>query len=163
MPFIVRWPGVVKPGSVCGQLVHHADLIATIAEVLGTALPDNAGEDSFSLLPLLKGEDKPVREHAVSCAANGVPAVRSGPWKVLLGSGAGGFNKDRGEDGVQLYNLAADLGERKNLAAEQPERVTQIQALFEKLITDGRSTPGAKQKNDVRVRRFPRPVVPAKR
>lgn len=163
VPFIVRWPGVVKPGSVCGQLVHHADLIATIAEVLETRLPENAGEDSFSLLPLLKGEDKPVREHAVSCAANGVPAVRSGPWKVLLGSGAGGFNKDRGEDGVQLYNLAADLGERKNLAAEQPERVTQMQALLEKLITDGRSTPGAKQKNDVRVSRFPRPVVPAER
>ena len=155
VPFVVRWPGVVKPGSVCGQLVHQTDLVATLAEILGAKLPENAGEDSFSLLPLFKGEDKPVREHAVSCAMNGVPALRQGPWKLLLASGTGGFKQDRGPQGVQLYNLADDLGERNNRAAEQPERVAQMRTLLEKLITDGRSTPGAKQKNDVRVRRFP--------
>lgn len=156
VPFLVRWPGVVEPGSVCGQLVHQADLMATIAEILGAKLPDGAGEDSFSLLPLLRGEDRPVREHAVSCAMNGVPALRSGPWKLLLGSGSGGFNNDRSEQGVQLYNLAEDVGETKNLAAEQPDRVARMRALMEKLIADGRSTPGAPQKNDVEVRRFPR-------
>jgi arylsulfatase A-like enzyme len=156
VPFVVRWPGVVKPGSVCGQLVHQADLLATLAEILGARLPEDAGEDSFSLRPLFRGDDRPVREHAVSCAMNGVPALRHGPWKLLLGPGAAGFNKDRGEEGVQLYNLADDLGERKNLAAAQPERVAQMRALMERLIADGRSTPGAKQKNDVEVRRFPR-------
>jgi arylsulfatase A-like enzyme len=162
VPFVIRWPGVVKPGSVCSQLVHQADLMATVAGILGTTLPGNAGEDSFSLLPLLRGEDKPVREHAVSCAMNGVPALRSGPWKLLLGSGSAGFNKDRGEQGVQLYNLAEDLGERKNLASAQPDRVVQMRALLERLITDGRSTPGARQKNDVRVGRFPRDPAPPK-
>jgi len=53
--FTVRWPGVVKPGTACKQLVHHADVMATIADILGTQIPDNAGEDSYSLLPLLKG------------------------------------------------------------------------------------------------------------
>ena len=61
---------MVKPGGVCGQLVHQADILRTLADILGTKLPDNAGEDSFSLLPLLKGEDQPVRENAVSCAAS---------------------------------------------------------------------------------------------
>jgi len=51
--------------------------------------------------------------------------------------------------------LADDLGETKNLAAAQPERVTQMKALLEKLIADGRSTPGAAQKNDVEVKRYP--------
>lgn len=161
--FLVRWPGVVEPGSVCGQLVHQADLIATFAQVFGAALPENAGEDSFSLLPLLRGEDRPVRAHAVSCAANGVPALRSGPWKLLLGPGAGGFNKDVGDPGLQLFNLADDLGEKHNLAGAHPERVTQMQTLLEKIITDGRSTPGAKQPNDVEVRRFPREQPPAKK
>lgn len=156
VPFLVRWPGVVRPGSRCGQLVHHADLMATVAEILGAKLPPSAGEDGFSLVPLLRGQDQSVREHAVSCAMNGVPSLRQGPWKLLLASGSGGFNKDRGGQGVQLYNLAEDLGETKDLAAHEPERVARMRALMEKLIADGRSTPGPKQKNDVEVRRFPR-------
>ena len=149
MPFIVRWPGVVKPGTVCGQLVHQADLIATVADVLSTKLPDNAGEDSFSVLPLLKGGDKPVREHAVSCASSGVPGLRRGPWKLILGP------DPKAKTGVQLYNLDTDIGETTNLASEKPELVAEMSVLMEKLITDGRSTPGAKQKNDVEVRRYP--------
>ena len=62
VPFLVRWPGVVKAGTRCDQLVQQADLMATFAEVLGTTLPDDAGEDSVSLLPLLRGGDRPVRE-----------------------------------------------------------------------------------------------------
>jgi arylsulfatase A-like enzyme len=147
IPFVVRWPGTVKAGSVCGQLVHQADLLATFAEALGAKLPDTAGEDSVSLLPLLKGEDRPVREHAVSCAAGGAPALRLGPWKYIAGPAGG--------QPVQLYNLADDHGETTNRAAEQPERVAAMKALLEKLIADGRSTPGPPQKNDVEVRRFP--------
>ncbi len=143
IPFIVRWPGIVKAGSISGQLVHQADLMATVAGILGAKLPDNAGEDSVSLLPLLKGEDKPVREHAVSCAAAGTPGLRKGDWKYIPGHPP------------ELYNLADDLGETQNLAAEQPGRVAEMKALLEKLITEGRSTPGTPQKNDIEVRRFP--------
>jgi arylsulfatase A len=57
VPFIVRWPGVAKRGSVCDQLVHQADLMTTLAEVLGAKLPDDVSEDSVSLLPLLRGGD----------------------------------------------------------------------------------------------------------
>ena len=163
VPFLVRWPAVVKPGSVCSQLVLQADLMATFADVLGSKLAENAGVDSFSLLPLLKGGDQPVRQNAVNCSAQGVPAVREGFWKLILAPGSGGWGKggDQSQP-VQLYNLAEDLGETKNLAAEQPERVAQMQALLEKLITDGRSTPGATQANDVEVKRYPQPESKAK-
>jgi len=156
VPFIARWPGIVKPGSTCGQLVLHADFIATIAEVLATKLPDTAGEDSFSLLPLLKGGDQPVREQSVNCSSNGLPSVRSGAWKFIPGPGSGGWGKggDQSQP-VQLYNLTDDLGETKNLAAEQPARVAQMKVLLERLISDGRSTPGAPQQNDVKVKRYP--------
>jgi arylsulfatase A-like enzyme len=161
VPFIVRWPGKVKASSVCDQLVQQSDLIATFAEALGTRLPDNAGEDSVSLMPLLKGGDQPVRGNAVSASIGGVPALRSGSWKYIPapGSGGWGIGGDQSQP-VQLYNLADDLGETKNLAAAMPEKVAEMKALLEKLITDGRSTPGAAQKNDVEVVRFPKAGAP---
>jgi arylsulfatase A-like enzyme len=148
-PFIVRWPGVVKAGSISGQYVHQADLLATLAEIWGVKLPDNAGEDSFSILPLLKGEGQPIREHGVNTACNGVPSVRQGTWKLILQR-----DEQAGTD-VQLYNLESDLGEKKNVAAENAAVVSELRALLEKVIVQGRSTPGPAQKNDVRVRRYP--------
>jgi arylsulfatase A len=163
VPFIVRWPAVVKPGSVCSQLVYQADCIRTFADIFGVNLPDNAGEDSFSLLHVLKGEDKPIRENAVSASINGVPAVRLGTWKYIATPGSGGWGTGGDQSQPQqLYNLADDLGETKNLASAMPEKVAEMKALLEKLIVDGRSTPGAPQKNDVEVRRFPLTNIPKK-
>jgi arylsulfatase A-like enzyme len=155
VPFIVRWPGKVKPETVCDQLVHQADLLATFAEVFGAPLPDNAGEDSFSLVSLLKGGSEAVREHAVSCSIRGVPSLRLGSWKYLPVPGSGGWGKggDQSQP-IQFYDLSEDLGESRNLAAKQPERVKRMQALLEKLIVQGRSSPGPRQKNDVEVRRY---------
>jgi arylsulfatase A len=64
---------------------------------------------------------------------------------------------------VQLYNLAEGLGEAKNFAAAMPERVGEMMALLEKLIIDGCSTPGAQQKNDVEVLRYPRAAAAKKK
>jgi arylsulfatase A len=156
VPFIVRWPGVVKPGSVCDQLVHQADLIRTFADVFGLELPDNVGEDSFSFMPLLQGEDKPIRVNAVSTSIGGTPAFRNGSWKYIPASGSGGWGK--GGDPwqpVQLYNLADDLGETNNLASTLPEKVAELTVQLEQLIDDGRSTSGSRQKNDVDVGRYP--------
>jgi hypothetical protein len=60
---------------------------------------------------------------------------------------------------VQLYDLANDIAETKNLAVAMPEKVAEMKALLERLITDGRSTPGAKQPNDVAVKRHPAPTA----
>ena len=155
VPFIVRWPGVVQPGSVCDQLVHQADLLATLSEIIGQPLPVNSGEDSFSLVSLLKGNTDPIRETSISCSSQGVPSIRSGDWKYLPVAGSGGWGQggDQSQP-IQLYNLADDISESKNLAASLPDRVIEMQALLEILIVNGRSTPGPTQPNDVEVRRY---------
>lgn len=146
VPFIVRYPGVVRPGSVCDALVHQADLMATLADVLGVELPLDAGEDSVSLVPLLRGGDEPVRRHAVSCSMAGVPAIRDGSWKLILGKGSGAWPSG-GEDspGPKLFNLATDLGERENLAAREPDRVAALKAVYEAVVAAGRSHPSGDQ------------------
>lgn len=149
---IVRWPGVVQQGTISGQLVHHADLIATLAEIWSQELPENAGEDSFSLLPILKGQDISIRQFAVSCAANGTPGFRDGSWKFIPAP------DPASKQPLQLYDLARDPGETRNLASEKPERVLAMQSRFDSIIENGRSTPGSRQANDVPVRRFPRPT-----
>ncbi len=154
--FIVRWPGVVAAGSVCDELVHQADVMATVADIQGVKLPADAGEDSFSLIRLLKGGKEPVREHAVSHGSSGLPALRIGSWKMLFGpTGGGGWSKVSATkpDGhpAQLYDLAKDIGETRNLHGEHPEIVEEMTALMEKLVDEGRSTPGPAQKNDVPV------------
>ena len=159
VPFIVRWPDRVKPGTVNSQLVQQTDLMATFAQILGAKIPDNAGEDSFSILPLLEGIDKPIRTNGVSCSAGGVPAVRDGPWKLILSSPGRDTKVGAGKN-IHLYNLTDDLGETKNLASTLPDKVTNMKKLLEKLITEGRSTPGATQKNDVEVVRHPRNTAP---
>jgi arylsulfatase A-like enzyme len=156
VPFIVRWPGVVKPESVCDQLILQADLMGTVADLFAMTLPNNAGEDSFSMLPLLKGTNKVIRENAVNTSIRGVPALRVGSWKYIAAPGSGGWGKGGDtSQAVQLYDLALDITEMKNLASEKPEKVREMQGLLERLIADGRSTAGAKQNNDVEVRRFP--------
>jgi len=128
VPFIVRWPGTVKAGTRCDQLAIQADLIATVAEVLGVRLPADAGEDSSSLLPLLRGGDRPTREYAVSCSSGGVPALRKGSWKIIFGP-----ENAKATTG-QLYDLATDLGETKNLWAEKPDLVAELTAAMERLV-----------------------------
>ncbi|MEI8235104.1 MAG: arylsulfatase [Verrucomicrobiota bacterium] len=149
-PFIVRWPGVVKPGTVCSQTVCQVDIMATMADIFGVRLPENAGEDSFSFLPLLKGQDKPIRPNLVNHSGQGGYGIRCGDWKLILEVD----KKDRRP--VQLFNLAEDIGEKKDLADQYPERVAEMRALMEKLVANGRSTPGAKQKNDAEVRWLPK-------
>jgi arylsulfatase A-like enzyme len=161
VPFLIRWPGVVKENSTCDQLVHHADLLRTLAEILQVDLPDDAGEDSFSLLPLLKGGQGPVRPHAVSASSSGLPALREGTWKYIPAPGSGGWSKggDPAQP-LQLYNLADDPGETANLASARPEKTAAMKALLEQIITNGRSTPGQPQPNDVKVTRYPKAADP---
>jgi arylsulfatase A len=155
VPFIVRWPGVIEPGQICPQLVGQSDLLATLADVFDTTLPENAGEDSISFLPLLKGFNQPVRELAVSCSLHGVPALRQGPWKLIFGNASHFLDAPSQPQPIQLYNLEQDPAETTNLAEKNPQRVAKMKSLMEKIIADGRSTPGPPQENDVAVIRHP--------
>jgi arylsulfatase A-like enzyme len=159
VPFLVRWPSKVKPGSQSSQTICHTDLLVTCADLLGAKLPATAAEDSVSILPALLGKDKkPLREATVHHSINGKFAIRQGPWKLELCSGSGGWSKPGDNDArqqglpdVQLYNLSDDPAETKNLADKETAVVNRLRTLLESYVTHGRSTPGPKQSNDVAV------------
>ncbi len=173
VPFVVRWPGVVKPGSRSSQLICQGDLMATCAEIVGGELPAGAGEDSASFLPALLGEDTaPLRESLVHQSINGSFAIRKGKWKLNLCPGSGGWSAPRpgrqdmsGLPPVQLYDLESDPGEEKNLQAEHPEVAKELRSLLAQTIRRGRSTPGGEGSNDVAiemVKPLPAPRAKAK-
>jgi arylsulfatase A-like enzyme len=170
VPFLVRWPARVKPGTKSEQTICLTDLMATVAEIVGAKLPANAGEDSVSFLPALLGEDRgPLREATVHHSINGSFAIRQGAWKLALCADSGGWSaprpgaKEAAElPPVQLYDLASDIGETKTLQAGKPEIVSRLTALLEKYVADGRSTPGAPQPNTTPVNLRPAPAKPRK-
>ena len=158
VPFLVRWPGRVKPGTTTEQLTCLTDFMATTADIVGSKLPENAAEDSISFLPTLLGQsDKPSRDTLVSHSINGSFAIRDGMWKLCLCPGSGGWSAPRpGQKNadlppVQLFNFRDDIGERTNLHNTHPEITERLTALLNKYVADGRSTPGAPQKNAVEV------------
>lgn len=159
VPFIVRWPAKVKADQKSAQLVCLTDFLATAADIAGSKLPDTAGEDSFSFLPALLGESgKAARQSVVHHSINGSFALREGDWKLELCAGSGGWSDPRpgspGEKGLpdtQLYNLNTDIAEKNNLQGEKPEIVAKMKTELEKIVKDGRSTPGAAQTNAVEV------------
>ena len=95
--FIARWPAVVQAGATSAATICHTDLLATSAQITGFDLPDNAAEDSVSILPLHTGAAKEVREATVQHSINGSFALRKGKWKLVLCPGSGGWSGPRPE------------------------------------------------------------------
>lgn len=150
MPFVVRWPGKVRAGSVSSQTICFTDLLATFAEMTDAEMPAPAGPDSFSFLPVLLGTqppDKPIRDSLVIASGNGTMTIRSGPWKLIDGLGSGGFSKPSrikatsGGPKGQLYNLDDDLGETTNLYQVEPQIVEKLTKKLSQLRADGTSRP----------------------
>ncbi len=153
VPFFVRWPGKVKPKSESKALAVHTDILATCADAIGVKLPDEAGEDSFSLLPALGVRKGDGRAGLVVHSINGSFGVREGKWKLCLCPGSGGWSDPRpakepaGAPAVQLFDLEKDIGEKLNLQDKNAEVVDRMTKQLEKWVSDGRSTPGQPQKN----------------
>tara|TARA_B100000029_G_C17591004_1_gene962487 strand:- start:894 stop:2522 length:1629 start_codon:yes stop_codon:yes gene_type:complete len=174
VPLIVRWPGVVKAGSACDRLVGLNDLVATLADVTGAELkPDQAG-DSISYLPLLRDPSVEAPRQTMIQQSTNVFAVRRGKWKLCIdpGCGAGGrhgnrplpmvswtkavkaFGRSPRRDDlrdpafVQLFNLAEDPTESRNLASENPGLVCELFRVLDDQVARGRSTPGPALPND---------------
>lgn len=166
VPFIARWPGKIRPGAVTDETVCHVDFMATIAAILGQKLPDNAGEDSFNILPLLIDQEHktPIRDTTIHHSARGKFAIRQDDW-VLIDAPSGDDNGANGEPAWfksergytphpysgELFNLREDPLQRHNLYGEKPELVHELKTLLGKIIADGRSTPGKPQANDVAI------------
>ena len=149
VPFIARWPGRIQSGMTSDETICHTDLLRTVAAILDVSLPENAGEDSYNILPALVGQpsEQPIREATVHQSGDGTLAIRQGPWKLCTALGSHGFSEPRnrkpkrGEPSGQLYNLTDDPAERTNLWSQRPEIVARLSALLEQYQTTGRSAP----------------------
>ncbi|MCF7854630.1 MAG: arylsulfatase [Candidatus Pacebacteria bacterium] len=157
IPFIARWPARIPAGSVSDEIICLTDLMRTCAAIVDDRLPANAGEDSFNILPALVGDDyeRPLRPGTVLHSINGSFAIREGNWKLEMCPGSGGWSEPRpdsdevvGLPPIQLYDLAADVGETTNVCDDHPEVVNRLRAMLIKYIREGRSTPGETQDNE---------------
>jgi len=156
VPFIVRWPVVVKGGTVSEQLICTTDLMATIADVNGVTLANNVGEDSVSFLPALKSENVSDggKRGVVHHSDSGVFAMRSGKWKLLLDD-VGGSRRSNPKDkpvidsaDIILFDMENDERETKNLSQKYPEVVEAMKKQLADYVNNGRSTPGMPVVND---------------
>jgi len=142
-PFIIRWPGVTKPGTKCDVPVISVDLYPTFLDAAGVPVPEGKVLDGESLVPLLRGE-KALKRQAIfwhfpgylnSPVTRGrdpvfrtrpVSVIHKGDWKLHLYHEEwvldGGRAALATNNAVELYNLADDIGERKNLALEKPDK-----------------------------------------
>jgi arylsulfatase A len=144
MPFVARWPGRIAPGSVSDETICFTDMLATFGAVVGTRLPENAGEDSYNVLPAFNGasyEGSSDRGIVVE------KSIRRGDWKLILGEGESGLSRQYNADGPreardipgELFHLRKDIGETNNLYEQQPEIVKDLTALMDSYRKKGRS------------------------
>jgi len=128
VPLIVRWPGVIRPGSVCREPTTTVDLMPTFCEIAGAELPDQP-IDGLSLVPLLRNPSTQLNRRAIYFHyphyhhSRPAGAIRVGDWKLI-----------EFFDGtpLELYNLKNDIGETHNLAPEMPEKAAQLQQMLVK-------------------------------
>ncbi|SHI70553.1 sulfatase family protein [Pseudozobellia thermophila] len=159
IPFIVSWPGIIEAGAKSDELVSLASLMATCAELTGAPMGDEDGEDSISILPLLKNaKAKSDHKMLVHHSINGKFSIRKGKWKLELTPGSGGWSaptdgkaRDMGLPKGQLYNMKKDPEERLNLYTKHPKVVKRLTAELREIVENGRTTPGKKLGNDVPV------------
>lgn len=149
VPFLARWPGHIAPGSTSQALLAHLDMAATFAALTGVQIPEGGCRDSVNVLPALLGQSPAGREHLVvhNGGMKGPFGLRAGHWKFITPGGAnprlndvpGAAQAPRTPvaPGPHLYDLSSDLGETKNLAAEHPEKVKELQELLAKIRTPG--------------------------
>jgi len=142
VPFIISWPGRIKYGE-SEVLISQVDFMASFAKMLGLQLTQKDAVDSYEMLDQLLGKSEISRDHFVH-EGNSTMALISGEWKYIVpksGTKISAYtNIEMGNDSEpQLYQLTTDLGETKNLAAENPGKVKEMESLLAKIKDDGRT------------------------
>ena len=127
---IIKWPGVVKPGSVCNEAVTSTDFYPTMLEMAGLPLMPKQHVDGTSLMPLLKNKGKLKRKaiywhypHYHGSGNRPSGAVRAGDYKLIEW-----YESNR----IELYNLKNDIGERHDLAAQIPKKAAELRRMLHK-------------------------------
>ncbi len=143
VPLMWAWPGRIRPATTSEAIVGHIDLYPTLLDLLGLPKPPQQKIDGVSYARVLKSEGGIERQaffnyfpHGKSPGRAGGVWVRSGDWKLLRWFGADLTDEVR----FELYNLRDDLSEAKNLAAAQPARVKEMDALIDAFLADTGAT-----------------------
>ena len=149
VPFLVRWPGVVKPNSVSNALVSQVDIMATLAAAVGAELPANAAPDSENLMAVWKENAPSPRRSIVHNTFENAYAVRHDNWLLIAAkSGAHSkvpswFNDENGytDDDLpgELYDLSADLAQKINLYAKEPAKVAELTEIMNAIRARGQA------------------------
>jgi arylsulfatase A-like enzyme len=152
-PTIISYTDVIEGGTVSNHMISLSDIYRTIADIIGTKIPDEAAEDSISNYPLWQGKDKPVRKDIVHSSANGGLSIRRGDWKLELVYNGGGMEDAANEaremfEPTELYDLKTDVKETNNLIDDHPELVADLKRSLAAYIVKGRSTPGKTLENE---------------
>ncbi|QDV62410.1 sulfatase family protein [Crateriforma conspicua] len=151
VPFLVRWPGVIQPGSVTDHLCWQGDFMATMADHLGIPLGPDDAPDAERFLPVLKGQPMPTqrRPAIIQHSSRGQFAIvdQSGEWKLLDGTGGGGNGTTCDADDQetlragkiretprQLFRLSVDPGERNNLLNDPDQAATDKESELYELL-----------------------------
>lgn len=161
IPYIFRYPALIEPGSRSDAPVCLTGFMATCADLLGIRLPDNAGEDSYSHLAILRGKERRADRNRllVHHSIDGYFAIRQGPWKLNVCPGSGGWSAPvPGDESpnaprMQLFDmaLAPDEPAEANRYVPGERRAARMLRKLGRAIAEGRTTPGAPQANDVPV------------
>ena len=127
VPMIVRWPGHVPPGRVSDMPWYFADFLPTVAELIGFAVP--TGVDGQSVLPVLMGEDRPREDRFMYWGGTpgNAEAVRWGRWKAV---------RESPERPLEIFDLTNDIGERNDVAGDNPEVQHAILEFMEQAVSD---------------------------
>ncbi len=136
VPLIARWPGHIPAGKTSNELIAHVDMLATLSALFEKPLADEAGPDSFNILPALLTEKpaKPCRETLIVQNNNGDRlAIRQGPWKYIPETGK------KGKGLPELYNLDNDLSEAKNVADTNAEKAKELAGLLQSARGESRT------------------------
>lgn len=154
VPLLVRWPHKIPAGTSCKQIVCLSDFMATMAQLFDVELPESAGVDSISNLPLwLNPDGSSLRKDIIHQSVDGSLSIRKGNYKLEMCPGSGGWSFPApGQETpqmprFQLYNLHHDIGEKNNLIERHPVIAEYLKKILVQHIRHGRSTPGTPQKN----------------
>jgi arylsulfatase A len=141
VPFVARWPGKIRPGGTSRELICLNDMMRTCAAIVGAQPPTGAAEDSCDILPDLLGRPSSRRGQraVVHHSSSGLFAIRRGQWK-LIPEQASLETPGLVRPG-ELYNLAEDVSEKRNVIREHPSVVQELTALLVKYRGEGRSVP----------------------
>lgn len=120
VPFVAKWPGKIPAGKDYNHPIIQLDILPTILAATNARIKPAKPLDGVNLLPYLSGENAGKPHETLYWKFGQQWAIRKGDWKLLVARG--------GSMMPELYNLADDLGEKKNLAAEKPEVVASLQA-----------------------------------